>query len=321
MIEMLGSLALIWLGLWFLLTIVLRSLYPLLRPFLLRLHPRHGSSLLLMMWASPALLGLLTSIMLYSPMVKGLLVSPHCHGNCAEHAPQTSAMSVAVLGLALAVIVIGGLLAGFVRNWWSGTRMLRQFDALARIESGYLLLDSPSPVVFTLGWWNPRVFISRGLHQQCTRQQLDVILAHEQAHRERRDNLRLLLMRVFSLVLPHRARQMVIHDLQVLSEQACDFSAARRFGAVPVAETLVHVGRLVRHAARPNTSMAFDGSDLALRVRALLDAETRAVLRGWQMLAIALVTVFVMLLALDPLHHGAEWAMATLENSGLHFHW
>ena len=81
------------------------------------------------------------------------------------------------------------------------------------------------------------------------------------------------------------------------------------------------MGRLVRHAARPNTSMAFDGSDLALRVRALLDAETRAVLRGWQMLAIALVTVFVMLLALDPLHHGAEWAMATLENSGLHFHW
>ena len=321
MISTLGSLALIWLGLWCVLTLLLRLAYPLLRPTLMRLHPRHGSTLLLLTWAAPATLSLLASLMLYSPLVKGLLVSPHCHGNCLQHAPQTSALSVALLGLALAVIAVGGLLAGFVRNWWNGANMLRQFEALATPKAGYQLLDSSSPLVFTLGWWNPQVFISRGLHQQCSAQQLSVILGHEQAHRERRDNLRLLLLRVFCLVLPARARHRIIHDLQILSEQACDFAAAAKHGALAVAETLVHVGRLVKHSSRPENSVAFDGGDLALRVKALLDADARAVLRSWQMLAIMIVTGFVMLLALDPLHHGAEWAMAMLDNSGLHFHW
>lgn len=321
MISTLGSLALVWLGLWFVLTLALRLVYPMLRPVLMRLHPRNGTTLLLVLWAAPATLSLLAATMLYSPVVKGLLISPHCHGSCSQHSPQISALSVAWFGLALALIAIGGLLLSFLRNWWNGAKMLRQFEALASTQPGYQLLESPSPVVFTLGWWTPRVFISRGLQQRCSSHQLAVILGHEQAHRERRDNLRVLLLRVCCLVLPAQARQQVIHDLQILCEQACDFYAAQKHGAIAVAETLVHVGRLVKHAARPDSSMAFDGGDLALRVKALLDYEARPMLRSWQMLALGIVTCFAILLVLDPLHHSVEWVMALLDNSGLHLHW
>ena len=319
MISTLGSLALVWLGLWCALTVVLRLVYPLLRPGLMRLHPGNATSLLLLFWAAPAILSLMVAVMLYSPVLNGLLISPHCHGDCLEHTPTTTALSVAMVGIALVTVVVGGLLFSFIRHWWCGMQMMRGFEALAVPKAGYQLLDSPSPVVFTLGWWNPQVFISRGLLQQCSEHQLAVILGHEQAHRERRDNLRLLLLQVFSLFLPSRVRQAVIHDLQILCEQACDFYAAQKHGAIAVAETLVHVGRLVKEATRPH-SMAFNGGDLALRVRALLDHKAHTVLSRWQMLAVSMVIGLAMILALDPLHHGAEWMIAVLDNTGLHLH-
>jgi hypothetical protein len=319
MISTLGSLALVWLGLWCALTVVLRLIYPGLRPLFMRLHPDNATSLLLLFWAAPALLSLMVAVMLYSPLLNGLLISPHCHGNCLEHTPQTSALSVALLGIGLVTVVVGGLLFSFIRHWWSGIQMMRGFEALAVPKAGYQLLDSPSPLVFTLGWWNPQVFISRGLLHQCNEHQLAVILGHEQAHRERRDNLRLLLLQVFCLFLPSRVRQEVIHDLQLLCEQACDFYAAKTHGEIAVAETLVHVGRLVKEAARPH-SMAFNGGDLALRVRALLDHKARTVLSRWQMLAVGMVISLAMILVLDPLHHGAEWMMAVLDNTGFHLH-
>ena len=321
MITTVGSLALVWLGLWGVLTVAVRLLYPLVRPSLMRLHPQNGATLLLLFWAAPATLSLLAASMLYSPVLESWLVRPHCHGDCLQHSPHTNATSVAIAAIVLAGFVVAWLLFSFARQLQEGRHLVRRFEALASERDGYLELESPSPVVFTLGWWNPRVFVSDSLLQQCTAEQLDVILGHEQAHRKRRDNLRLLLMRIFCLFLPSSSRQQVIHDLQIMCEQACDFYAAQKHGAIAVAETLVHVGRLVKEASRPHGSMAFNGGDLALRVRALLDYEARTVLSRWQLLALGMVTVFAMLLVLDPLHHGAEWVIAVLENSGAHLHW
>ncbi|MDO9520201.1 MAG: M56 family metallopeptidase [Pseudohongiella sp.] len=320
MINTLGSLSLIWLMLWFLLTLAFSLLYPLLRPLLMRLHPAHGSGLMLLYWAAPVFLAFLASLMLFTPMPDDLLISPHCHGSCARHAPQITEFSVAVAGLALAVLAATALLGNFSYNAWMGARMRRQFEALASEHNGYRLINAPQPVVFTLGWWEPRVFLSKGLLNQCSPIQLSVILGHEQAHRSRRDNLRLLLVRVFSLVLLPEMRKRAMHDIQILCEQACDFKAASKHGAIAVAETLVHVGRLVKNASLPQSSLAFNGGDLSIRVHALLSMDGRTNLRPWQLVIMVAVVAYILVLALDPLHHGAEWLIQWLDPSGLHVH-
>lgn len=321
MINALGSLSLIWLILWCLLTLAFSVVYPLFRPLFTRqLHPAHGSGLLLLYWAAPVVLAFLASLMLFSPLSEDLLVAPHCHGSCAQHSPQTSELSVALLGLSLAIVFTAGLLGSLLLNIWRGARMRRQFDALAVKQPGYSLLNASEPVVFTLGWWAPHVFISRGLLQQCSSEQLSVILLHEQAHRMRRDNLRLLLARVFNMVLPAGMRRQAMHDLQILCEQACDFESAKKHGATTVAETLVHVGRLVKKSSRPAGSMAFDGGDLSVRVHALLNIESRRTLRSWQLLMVVVVVAYVLLLTLDPLHHAAEWMIGLLDSIGVRIH-
>lgn len=320
MINTVGSFALIWLCLWCALTIIFRMVYPLIRPALFRLHPRHGADLLLTWWAAPMMLSLLASLMLFAPIFENSLITPHCHGDCVQHAPVTQQWFIALVGVILAAVVIGSLLLHFFRNLSKGADMQRQLTMLSSKQNGYHFLPAEAPLVFTLGWWRPKVFVSRGLLEGCTAKQLAIILDHEKAHESRRDNLRLLSGRVFVLLIPGRWRLLVTNDLHVLCEQACDFDAAEKHDAVSVAETLVHVGRLLRSSVNPISSLAFDGGDLALRVKALLAQNSRYRLQSWQLVMLSLVLCSALMMALDPLHHSAEHLMAWVDSTGTNFY-
>lgn len=315
MIDSIGTLCLIWLVLWLVLTLILRILYPLLRPALFRLHPAHGSQGLLLLWSAPLVLSLITTLLLLMPALAGLLIEPHCHGDCAPHIPTTSISMLAWSGFGLAALVVVGLTGHLAKGLWRGVRMRRQFDALSSRRPGYRLLDASEPAVFTLGWWHPRVYVSRGLLAGCSEDELAIILAHEQSHRQRRDNLRLLLGRIFTQVLPHAWRRTVVHDLHLLCEQSCDFAAAQRYGSLSVAQTLVQIGRVLRRSATPLQGVSFDGSDLQHRVHALLGLDSRRLLSGWQITSLAVFACLAVLLAVEPLHHGAEWMIDLLEHN------
>lgn len=315
MIDTIGTLCLIWLVLWLVLTLLLRGVYPLLRPVLFRLHPAHGSQMLLLLWSAPLILSLITTLLLLSPAFDEVLIGAHCHGECAPHVPSTSTSTLAWGGFALAVLATLSLTAHFAIGLWRGVRMGRQFAALSSRQPGYRLLDAIEPAVFTLGWWRPRVYVSRGLLANCSNEELAVILAHEQAHRRRRDNLRLLLGRVCTLVLPSVWRRPVVHDLHLLCEQSCDFAAAKRYGSLSVAQTLVQVGRVLRRSMAPLQGISFDGSDLQHRVHALLREDSRRLLTRWQIAILAVAACLAVLLAVEPLHHGAEWMIGLLEHN------
>lgn len=315
MINTLGTLCLIWLVLWLVLMVILRVLYPLMRPVLFHLHPKHGSSLLLLLWSAPFALSLVTTLLLLMPALDGLLIEPHCHGDCAHHVPTTSTGVLAWSGFSLAALVALGLCLHVVKGLWRGVHMRIQFEALSSRQQGYRLLDANQPAVFTLGWWRPRVFVSKGLVGGCSPKELTIILAHEEAHRLRRDNLRLLLGRMFCLVLPRAWRQRIMHDLHLLCEQSCDFAAADHHGSLSVAQTLVQVGRVLRRSSAPLHGIAFDGSDLRDRVHALLRQDSRVPLNGWQFAILLTAAVLSVLLAVEPLHHGAEWLIGLLEHN------
>jgi beta-lactamase regulating signal transducer with metallopeptidase domain len=173
--------------------------------------------------------------------------------------------------------------------------------------------------VFTLGWWRPEVFVSKGLLGACSATQLAVILDHESAHESRKDNLLLLLGHVFVLLIPPYWRKQVTSDLHVLCEQACDFEAADKHNPILVAETLVHVGRLLRNSVSPVGSMAFDGADLTARVNALLHKQERYKLRTWQLALITAVLCSALTVSLNPLHHSAEHFIALVDAGGLRY--
>ncbi len=314
MINSVGTFASIWLALWLALSVLFVLVYPLLRPALLNLHPRHGSTLLLAYWVLPFAASLLSTLILFMPPAETLLVEAHCHEDCASHVPLIDSAVLAWFGIVLGAVVVLGLVWRFVATLHRSRQLHAQFDFLGRRRGAWYEMESDCPLVFTLGWWRPRIYLSSGLRAACSEQDLDIILQHERAHQERRDNLRLLVARLCCAILPAPLAQRVLSDLQVVTEQACDFRAAERCGEVAVAETLLKIKRLLlqRPASLPQDAMAFAERDVEARIKALLVASSRVTLQGWQLLALLVLGVALLGAMVGPLHHGSEWVIDAL---------
>lgn len=316
MISTLGSFSAIFLGLCLLLSVVFLLVYPFLRPIFLALHPRFGSALLLLYWLSPFVMSLASTSLLFMPELENVLVDSHCHQECVSHVPLIHTTGLAVLGLVLGGLLVLSLAYRCIDTLLKSQRLRIQFEHLGQDFGVYKKLQGETPLVFTLGWWNPRIYVSDGLERACTQADMSIILLHEKAHQQRRDNLRLLLARLCSVFLYRVGATRMMSDLQLLTEQACDFRAAERFGFVDVAETLLKVKRLLAHSHRvPAGALAFAEHDVELRIKALLKAQQRIKLYPWQLGVIVSVLLISMSLLISPLHHGSEWIITLVSHS------
>lgn len=318
MLSLAGSFSLVWLLIWLVLSCLFGLVYPFIRHAIRRIHPGQGSALLLYFWSGPAMLSFITTVLLFIAPLEGVVVSDHCHGDCGDHVPLVNSPWLAGVGLCLLAVLVAGLAVHFSLSLSRGIRMRRQLKLLTTPDQGFQRVNSGVVAVFTLGWWQPEVYVSTALLSNCQDQDLSVILAHEKAHLTRRDNLALLLVKVFTCMLPRRLQQDVLADMHLLCEQACDFASAKRHKPVQVAETLVRIGRLLKSQRPPQAAITthFDGSDLALRVQALLAISQRKRLAGWQLGLLLTLTLILLYCALSPLHHGVEWLIELLEVHG-----
>lgn len=322
MINTLGTFSSIWLAVWLVLSVLFVAVYPVLRTAVFRLHPRHGSTLLLAWWILPFAASLCSTLFLFTPTAEGLLVDAHCHEECASHAPLIDSAGLAWAGVAIGTLVIAVLLLRFVTTLRRSRQLHTQFDFLGRRRGAWFEMDSDCPLVFTLGWWRPRIYVSTGLRRACSAEDMEIILQHERAHQQRRDNLRLLLARLCCAILPDVLARRVLDDLQVVTEEACDFCAAERFGHVAVAQTLLKVKRLLmaQPATVPREAMAFAERDVEIRIKALLRASGRVSLQSWQLGVLLTGGLLALILMVGPLHHGSEWVISLLSQSSVHLH-
>jgi beta-lactamase regulating signal transducer with metallopeptidase domain len=303
MLPLLSSMLLCSLAVWLLFGALAALIYRMLRRPLRAIDPAQASLLLLAWLALPPLAALITCVVLYSPDVAQWLVAGHCHaGDCARHGPQ-AALSVipATLLAAWTLLCIGRCL---LRQWLPARRWYRQLCAVGSDRGAFVSLDAAQPAAFTLGWLNPKVFISTGMQAACPAQDIDCLLLHEHAHRLRRDNLRLLLGRLFTAPLPQCWSARALEDLALSCERACDERAAAASSRESVAGALLHVAR-IQQQMPPPASLAFVGHATELRVLALLDAPPTP-MANERVFAAVTVTVLVILALINPLHRAIE---------------
>jgi Zn-dependent protease with chaperone function len=299
MTELISSALLVTLLLWLAGTLAWAGAYPYLRRRLFALDPAQAGNYLLAFLSLPALVALGTALLLYYPEISRQLVSTHCHaGDCGEHGPvlQHAAWLAAALLLWYSTRV--GNTAR--RQWWIGLNLARQLRATGVRRHGVVELASAQPAAFTLGWWQPEIYLSRGLLEQCTEQDVACILAHEKAHKHRRDNLRLFAAMALTAPLPRCVTRGQVQDLKLLHELAADRSAARNCGPEAVAASLLRVARL-QSAPPPEGCAAFTGKETALRVETLLNAPLSRLPAAWSML-LGISMPLTLTILINPLH-------------------
>ena len=160
------------------------------------------------------------------------------------------------------------------RAWFADAEQI----TLAGINAPVFVADTAFPIVAVIGMLRPRLIIARSVLAACTADELRAVLAHEQGHVNRRDNLRRLALTATPDVLallPISGRVFTAwHDA---AEEAADDDADRVHidGRLHLASALVKVARIAERTTMPPMLPAaalYTGNNLEVRVRRLLGA-------------------------------------------------
>ncbi len=184
------------------------------------------------------------------------------------------------------LLLVGGLLYACWDRWraWRSVR-----EALGPLEShGATSSDAfltaamhagvtPSRVriihglpvpAFTAGWLHPNIYVAADLSHRLTAEQLRVVLRHEAVHLQRRDPLRLSLLRFFGALL------FWIPALRAIADDWADEAEVTADDAAAAGRPLVLASALVALASAPSAPGGAvgltSGASLNRRVRRLL---------------------------------------------------
>ena len=153
-------------------------------------------------------------------------------------------------------------------------------------------VEADFPIVAVVGWRRPRLLIARSVLDSCSPDELTAVLAHEQGHVDRRDNLRRLMLSVAPDILAWLpVSERMLAAWREAAEDAADDDAARAGseGRVRLASALVKVARLApgrRACGLMPASALYSGDGLDRRVRRLLDppmSETSRRVSPWRL--------------------------------------
>ena len=238
----------------------------------------------LLAWAlSPFLTSLVMLLLVFSPSLAHLLgfTADHCHAHshhahlCLAHTPFfTGTILERLILVSLSIIVLGYVLKTG-RRLRQSHRALGTLLALVKPSTAcapYRVVDSPRPFAITAGLVRPQVLVSRRLIEDLRPTELATVVSHEQAHQRRRDGMRLFAAEVLSGLHLPTTRRLILDDLGLAIEQACDEAAARSGDRLQVAETILKMVRLVG-GFKPvpgSFSASVTDSNVAKRVEELL---------------------------------------------------
>jgi len=292
---------------------------------LARLEPSAQSRIALAAAVAPAFLG---AVFAWGAIYDIVLSGPADF--CLR--PHDSAAPSLILLLSVAILA-GRVLTCGIQTIGAVLRAARLGRALPGVAPkafmGCLVLPIEEPQAYVLGILKPRVYVSRGLLERTSEDNLAPVLAHERAHAARRDPLRRLIASAgLVLHLPGIAH-LLDRLLTRTQEMAADADAARTVGdPVRVAEALVRFARLqasssgcdcrwrkvsealVRFVRLQGPVRAaaseFGSGDLEARVRELLDPHQRRGLSAGALVGCSAALCLLALFVAHGLHYLAQ---------------
>jgi hypothetical protein len=244
-----------------------------------RLAVRPAAGDVLLAWrVAPALVSLAVAFGLVVPAFVAL-----------EPAGIEEPIGPVLLGAAAAGVWL--LMAGLTRGWtaWRATRRLghswmrasRPLD-LAIGSLPVRELATGVPIAAVIGWRRPQVFVSRGILDACTADELLAILAHEAAHASARDNVKRWLIAALpdwcaGTPIGRRLDREWVRAVESAADGRASSGGARQ--GLDLASALLKVARLAPEGVRLAAPVVtlHDGGDLAPRVERLAQGTATAV--------------------------------------------
>ena len=248
------------------------------------------------------------------------LMAHHCHSDavgCAAHGRVSDYLPLTAIGAGLLTIFLSWTLFGMAEKLHAivETNQRLQRTVSTRQDTAFIL-DIATPLAFCAGLFMPKVYVSKGLTERLSADELEMVRLHEASHITGRDLLVRFIVSLLSFGQFGRVRSALMAALVRAQEEVCDQQVARQYGRVETAEMLVKVQRLRQSCSglSPQILAAVDHGDISARTLALLSPEqTRSRTTKTFIAVAALGLAFALLLASEPLHHFIETLFLSLK--------
>ena len=214
-----------------------------------------------------------------------------------DAAPRLVVLAVLVSALVLGRLLYAGHDVGTrLRRVRSDHRQL--VDIVAQHDERMRILQHPTPTAYCIPGRQSRVVLSQGVLDALPADQLDAVIAHEEAHLRGRHDLLLEFFAVVTRAVPGPLRSPGRSaEVRLLVEALADRAAVRRSGEVATARALVTLAGSRSARGRPRCGHHGTGAPAAARRRA---AEPRAAGLAYSFAAVAATLPLVLL--------GLAWA-------------
>lgn len=302
-----------------LLTVLVSTIiYPFVRQQLANLSPKLRSNVLLVWLLAPVLIGGMLSLLSFMPSLFSLFgfVPDHCSVHdghlhlCLIHPPLPVDNSILQFFLATLVGATVYFIGTSIFDLLRAHKFQRTLMIASHPHDTYPIrvVAWDMPLALSTGIRRMKVFISSQLVETLSPKQLEVVIAHEQAHLSRRDPLRYFVAHAFSFAHIPWLRKGLLMDFDLATEQACDDLAADKIGGrLHVADTILAVERLFIMRRLPSMVMSISGSNITARVESLIAPPSicEPVSKGYLSL-LGIGILLAMLAIMDDLHHFTE---------------
>ena len=271
----------------------------------------------LWLWVlAPWLLGLAAMLLLSPYSQQSAISSPI---NAVAHWHHFDVFHVGSwhgIALLMCLAFTGWLFCRTVRRLYLQQQKIRTLCSLSALHAHsfrsapVISLASDVPTAFTAGFLRPTCYVSTGLAKRLTESELDIVVQHELAHRQRRDPLFALFFAALSGFYPRSVATQLTGRYSLVTEQLADQKASQRHAAIDIASTLIKVARLQK--ASPSVfagagACYFGADNISQRVQHLLApcSSTPYPFLGLLVLMVVLLTVSTFMV--DSLHHLIEF--------------
>lgn len=190
---------------------------------------------------------------------------------------------------------------------------LTKADWLATEQGAVKVLKSDFLSVFTTGIKQPSCYLTSGLVKQLKPQELNIVVAHEQAHIYHKDTAYKPLFSLLAAFYPRRIAKALQSQYALLTELRADQHVTHSHNAQDIAATLVKVARLQRNNSSFGSAFAmsyFSNDHLSIRVRHLISPLPTQSLSKWQAIAAIVLLIGFCALSIDSSHHLIETIFA-----------
>jgi len=190
---------------------------------------------------------------------------------------------------------------------------LDQLDFFVKSSSsdhGLTVVESQQHQAFTSGFFSPKSYITSGLRDQLTQQELLVIAQHESAHAETRDPLRKFCFSLLAAFFPKHVEQQLNDWFSLALEQIADDSVLGSGNdETVISKTMLKVSGLrskVTGAPLSLLNCQFSAHPLNLRIRYLLNDNKGRSFPFAVFFIFAITVTLLSTLSIDLMHHALE---------------